>query len=382
MTRTHSATRNRYDAHELGGAFGDLGTLIPFIAAYIAVLRMDASAVLLGFGVALVVVGLVYRTPFPVQPMKAIGTIAVGHSAGVAVTGSIVVGAGVVTAAIWLALALTGTARRAAQLIPRPALLGVILGLGFSFMVEGARLMATSPWLGGILLIGTLAMLAQSRFPAMLALLPIGFVISFLQKPELVGELAAIELGLELPSLAWTGLGWNDLWLGAIYLALPQLPMTFGNALIAITEENNRQFPERPVTERQVALSTGLLNVWASAIGGVPMCHGAGGMAGHVQFGARTGGASVMLGIALVALAVLLGDSIGLLLAVFPEPVLGVILFLAGAQLALGSKEPGPEKMDRYLMLTTAGLTMWNAGFAILFGLIGYHGFKRGWFRI
>lgn len=374
--------RNRYDVHELGGAFGDLGTLIPFVAAYIAVLKMDAAAILLGFGVALVVVGLVYGTPFPVQPMKAIGTIAVGHSAGIALTGPIVVGAGVVTAAIWLALALTGTARRAAGLIPRPALLGVILGLGFSFMVEGARLMATSPWIGGLLLLGTLAMLAHARFPAMLALLPIGFAIALVQRPELAGELAGLEISPRLPSLAWSGIGWNELWLGAIYLALPQLPMTFGNALIAITEENNRLFPERPVSERQVALSTGLLNVWGSAIGGVPMCHGAGGLAGHVQFGARTGGASVLLGLILCLVALLLGDSIGLLLRVFPEPVLGVILFLAGAQLAMGSKEAGPEKMDRYLMLTTAGLTLWNAGLAVLFGLIGYHAFKRGWLRV
>ena len=58
---------------EWAGAFGDLGTLIPFVAAYIGVLKLDPFGVLFAFGVSMVACGLYYRTPFPVQPMKAIG---------------------------------------------------------------------------------------------------------------------------------------------------------------------------------------------------------------------------------------------------------------------------------------------------------------------
>lgn len=36
--------------------------------------------------------------------------------------------------------------------------------------------------------------------------------------------------------------------------------MTFGNALVAISEENNRLFPDRPVTEGKVDFSTGVMN--------------------------------------------------------------------------------------------------------------------------
>jgi predicted benzoate:H+ symporter BenE len=370
---------NRYDLRELAGAFGDLGTLIPFVAAYIVVLKMDAAAILLGFGAALIVVGVLYRTPFPVQPMKAIGAVAIGQGAAAGLTAAAVVGAGVVTGLIWLVLGLTGTAKRAADLVPRPALLGVILGLGFSFMLEGIRMMGESPWLAGALLAMTLLMLSRSRFPAMLALLAVGFLVALIEQPGLASELAGVRASPRLPTIVWPTLTWNDLWLGAILLALPQLPLTFGNALIAITEENNRLFPGHAVSESRVSMSTGLMNLWSSAIGGIPLCHGAGGMAGHVRFGATTGGASVMLGALLTLTALLLGDSIGLLLRVFPQSVLGIILFLAGTELAMSSREPSPDKVDRFIVLATAAIAVWNVGLAVVFGFLGYHAAKRQW---
>ncbi|MCK7502349.1 MAG: hypothetical protein MZW92_80145 [Comamonadaceae bacterium] len=61
---------------EWAGAFGDLGTLVPFLLAYISLVKVDPFGVLFAFGVAKIVAGLYYRTPFPVQPMKAVGVIA------------------------------------------------------------------------------------------------------------------------------------------------------------------------------------------------------------------------------------------------------------------------------------------------------------------
>src|SRR3977135_375957 len=62
---------NRFDRMEVAGAFGDLGTLVPFVVAYISVLKMDPFGVLLAFGLSMIVCGFVYRMPIPVQPMKA-----------------------------------------------------------------------------------------------------------------------------------------------------------------------------------------------------------------------------------------------------------------------------------------------------------------------
>lgn len=374
--------KNCYTLSELAGAFGDLGTLIPFVVAYVSIVGMDPAGVLLMFGATLIVVGLSFKTPFPVQPMKAIGAAAVTQTAGAAaLTPAMVAGAGLVTGAIWLALAASGLAKRLAQWIPRPALLGVIMGLGFSFMLEGIRMMAQEWVLAAALLSMTLLLLARSRIPAMVVLLAVGAVVALVQQPALAADLTLIKPAFHLPDLAWPALGWHDVWLGALLLALPQLPLTFGNALIAITEQNNRLFPDRPVTERQVAFSTGVVNLLSSAIGGIPMCHGAGGMAGHVKFGARTGGASVMLGALPTGLALFFAESVGTLFRLFPPAVLGVILFLAGAELALGSRDPGAEKEDRFVVLATAAFAVLNVGVAVVFGFLAHHAVQRGWLR-
>lgn len=370
---------NRYDLAELSGAFGDLGTLVPFVIAYLAIVKMDPAGVLLGFGVVMIATGLWYRTPFPVQPMKTIGTAAATQAAGVAVTPGIVVGAGLATAIIWLVLGATGLAKRFAQWIPRSTLLGVVMGLGFSFMLAGTRMMAGAPWIAAALL--AFALITHSRLPVMLLLLAAGVAIALFREPALGSQLAAIQPGFRWPDLAWSSLSAADLWTGAVLLAIPQLPLTFGNALLAVTRENNRLFPDRPVGERGVAISTGLANAWTSAVGGVPVCHGAGGMAGHVKFGARTGGATVMLGVLLTVLALFFSGSVHVLLRLFPDPVLGVILFVAGAELALSSKEDGGEHVERFVLLTTAAITVVHVGVAVVYGILAFHASKRGWMR-
>jgi MFS superfamily sulfate permease-like transporter len=128
-------------------------------------------------------------------------------------------------------------------------------------------------------------------------------------------------------------------------------------------------------------MSTGLMNLGSSLIGGIPMCHGAGGMAGHVQFGARTGGSSIILGSILLCAGLFLSSSIGTVLRMFPQNVLGVILFMAGLQLALGSRDTGAEKADRFVVLATAALAIWNVGVAVLFGILAHHASRRGWLR-
>jgi MFS superfamily sulfate permease-like transporter len=379
---TNVPIKNNFDLAELGGAFGDLGTLIPFIVAYVSILKMDPSGILLGFGLALIIVGAYYKTPFPVQPMKAIGTAAITQTAGaVVLTPAVVAGAGVATGLFWLLLGTTGLARRLSLLIPKPVLIGIVMGLGFSFMREGIVMMDKNWWLAAVLLGLTLYLLSRSRIPAMLVLLLIGMAAALFEQPALADSLAMIKPEFRLPDFAWPSITLNDLWLGAVLLALPQLPLTFGNALIAITEENNRLFPDRPVSERKVSFSTGLMNLWSSAIGGIPMCHGAGGMAGHVKFGAHTGGAAIMLGSLLLVLALFFGGSMMTIFALFPSPVLGVILFLAGAELALGGRPQDQERGGRFVVLSTAAFAMWNVGAAVIFGALIHYAAKRDWIK-
>jgi MFS superfamily sulfate permease-like transporter len=374
---------NRYDRMEIAGAFGDLGTLVPFVVAYIGVLKMDPFGVLLAFGLTMLVCGFVYRTPIPVQPMKAAGAIATTQAAQtLVITPAMVWGASLATGIIWLLLGLTGTARHVAKLVARPIVLGIILGLGFGFMIEGAKMMSQNWWIGGAALLGTSLLMANRVVPAMFLLLVFGAGYGIWSDPTLLAALRDMHIEPRLPTFALGSMTFNDFLLGAIFLALPQVPLTLGNAVIAITEENNRLFPNRPVDESRISTSTGLMNLLSAGVGGVPMCHGAGGMAGHVQFGARTGGALVILGVVLLAIAILFSGSVATLLRLFPSAVLGVILFLTGAQLALGACDVPKDKGERFVLMVTGALAVWNVGIAFLVGLTAYWLNKKGLLRV
>ncbi len=372
--------RNRFDRMEWAGAFGDLGTLIPFVAAYISVVKMDPLGVLLAFGISMVACGWFYRTPFPVQPMKAIGAVVATQAAQVAVlTSASVIASSILTGLIWLILGATGLATTVARLVPRTVVIGIVLGLGMSFMLEGAKMMSTN-WPLAAAAFVVAALLRNSRvLPAMFVLLLGGFAYSLVRDPQLVAQLGNISIGLRAPQLTVPTLAWNDMLLGMVYLALPQVPLTLGNAIIGTHEENNRLFPDRPITIRQVAISTGIMNLFSAGVGGVPMCHGAGGMAAHVSFGARTGGSSIILGVVLIILGLAFSDSIELLLQTFPLPVLGVILFLTGTLLATGNLQGITSKATAFIIVATAGMAVWNIAVAFILGLFLHQLHTRGY---
>jgi MFS superfamily sulfate permease-like transporter len=368
---------------EWAGAFGDLGTLIPFVVAYIAVVKVDPFGILLSFGVALVVSGFFYRTPFPVQPMKAIGAVAATQTAQTAtIVPATIYAASLATGLIWLVLGLTGAAKSIASLVPRMVVIGIVLGLGISFMLEGIKLMHLGWVIAAVGLLGTLLLLTNKSIPAMFVLLLFGVLCGVIENPEPLRNLMATKPQFRLPSFALAGITWHDVLIGTTLLALPQLPLTLGNAIIAIREENNRLFPDRSVTENRIATSTGVMNLVSAAVGGVPMCHGAGGMAGHVAFGARTGGAPIILGSILLCLALFFSASVRALFGVLAQPVLGVILFLTGAQLALGSCDFSKNKGERFITLATTAFAMWNVGLAFVVGLALAYIARRGRLRL
>jgi MFS superfamily sulfate permease-like transporter len=362
---------NRYDRMEWAGAFGDLGTLMPFVIAYVSVLKLDPFGVLFGFGVSMIVCGWYYKTPFPVQPMKAAGAVATTQAAQSAlVTPGAVYGAGLVSGLIWLLLGATGLAQRLTRWISRPVAQGVVLGLGMAFMLQGARLMAEQWLVAGMGLVVVVLLAKSRRVPGIFVLLVLGIAWTAFRQPELLQKLEQMRPELRWPTLAWSAISWHELIIGTMFLALPQVPLTLGNAIIGVREENNRLFPDRPVSDRQVAMSTGVMNLFGSAVGGVPMCHGAGGMAGHVAFGARTGGSLVILGGLLLVLALGFSSSVVTLFEVIPQAVLGTILFMTGVQLSSGQFDQTRDGHASTVLLVTAGLSMWNVGIGFSVGLL------------
>ena len=371
-------TKNLYNKMEWAGAFGDVGTLIPFVVAYITIVKVEPLGLLLMFGIALMASGFYYRTPLPIQPMKAIGAAAVAGGIGPAA----LFGAGLTTGLFWLLAGVTGAIRPISRLATKPVVRGIMLGLGLSFMVDGVNRMRTAPFLAGIALVATYLLLTNPRIPAMFVLLIIGVVSAVIMDPQLISELAKIHIGFNLPVFSLSAMTWNDVVVGTLLFTLPQIPLTLGNAVIAIVAENNELFPDRKVTEKKIAISQGIMNLIAPIFGGVPMCHGAGGMAGHVRFGAKTGGALVILGSLLVLLALFFSDSVAIFFKIFPNAILGVILFFAGAELAIVVRDIGDKKSDFYVMLIVAAFAMWNMGAAFLVGIILDYSLRKNWLKI
>jgi MFS superfamily sulfate permease-like transporter len=370
---------NDYNVHEAAGAFGDVGTLIPFLVGYITVAKIDPVGVLVAFGLFKIMAGVMYKTPVPIQPMKAIGTAAISHAG--AITAGAVWASGLFTGVLWLAMGLTGTVTWIAKITTRPVIHGLVLGLGLAFFLEGIKLAEGDVLLAAVAVALTFVLLSYERVPAMLLLLGFGIVVALIREPQLVAELGAVSLRFRFPDFALTQIARRDVITGVVVLGLPQAALTLGNAIVATVEENNQLFPDRPITVRGVAIDHGIMNLVGTSLGGVPMCHGAGGMAGHVRFGARTGGALVILGALVLITGLFFADSVETLFKLFPPALLGVILMFGGLELAAGVRTNGGPKADRYVMLFTAGLAIWNMGVAYLAGLALWYGFERGWLK-
>lgn len=367
---------NEYNRYELAGAFGDLGTFIPFVAAYITLNKMDPLGILVTFGVFKVFVGQYFKTPFPVQPMKAIGGMAIAHPESI--TQGMIWGSGLFTAVFWLIMGLSGAVSWLHKITAKPITRGIMLGLGLSFVLQGVGMMKEQPWVAVVAAGMTFILLSQEKVPAMLLLLAFGMGVAFLGNPTLWQEIGQISARFRLPEFSLGRITWSDLVAGTLILGLPQAPLTLGNAIIGTAEENNELFPDRPAKVKTIAVDHGIMNLFSAAIGGIPLCHGAGGMAGHVRFGARTGGALVILGAIVLILGLFFSDSVATIFQMFPPSILGVILFFTGLELASITRDIGNQRSDVYIMLVVAGLAMWNMGAAYLSGLILFYGVKKG----
>ena len=371
---------NDYNKMEFAGAFGDLGTLIPFVVGYITINKMDPLGILVAFGIFKIFAGLYFKTPIPIQPMKAIGGMAISHPG--LITPGMIWGSGIFTGIFWLLMGVTGAITWIEKITTKPVVRGIMLGLGLNFIAEGMGMMREQPLLaiGGVVI--TFLLLGSRRFPAMLCLLAYGAITALIERPQLMQELSHLSLRFRLPELTFGKISLKELLAGCVMLGIPQAPLTLGNAIIGTVAENNVHFPDRKVTARKISLDHGFMNLISTCLGGIPLCHGAGGLAGHIRFGARTGGALVILGVMVLLIGLFLSDSVAFLFQVFPRSILGIILFFAGLELALVIRDIRLRKENLYVLLLTAGIAMWNMGIAYLAGLLLYYGIKRRWIAI
>jgi SulP family sulfate permease len=346
--------------------------------------KLSPSSVFLTFGLFYLVSGYYFRLPIPVQPLKAVGAIAIAYPA--VITESVIGASGIIFSVFLLVFSLSGMIDQLAKLFSQAVVRGIQLTLGLIFLKKGIELIVNKDiFMSGLqgkfseypvnLIIGivvfglVLLLLDNKRFPAALVALAVGIVsgIALGGSSMLTLSFGPTDMHLINPSM-------GDYWTAAIMLILPQIPLTIGNACVGTADTCTSLFTGNPQLRKakagKFAFSMGLMNLPAGLLGAVPMCHGTGGLAAHFRFGARTGGAPIMIGVFFIVIALVLGELGFSLLAIIPQSVLGVLLVFAGLELCplLRSLKTNEEYFIA-LLIAGIALAVPNMGWAFGVGI-------------
>ncbi len=373
--------RVRFDRQELAGAFGDIGTDLPLLIALVATCKLDASSVFTIFGALQVATGLLYGIPMPVQPLKAMAALMLSQG----LSPGTLAGGGVTIGVVMLVLAVTGALGWLARIVPKEVVRGIQLGLGSTLATLALRDYAGRDGLPGYVLafiavVALLALYRQRRVPGPLVVIGLGIVYAVAMK--LPSTSLVHSTGLRLPSIhAPTR---DELVQGALLLALPQIPLSLGNSVIATSQTSRDLFPDRAVTVRKIGLTYGIMNLVAPWFGGVPVCHGCGGMVGFHGFGARTGGAPVLYGAMYLVLGLVFAPGFERVVQVFPMPVLGVVLLFEAVALMMLVRDIASDRSATWVAFAVAAAVVglpYGYVVGMVFGTLLSIALRRGWAR-
>ncbi len=394
----------KFNRLELAGSLGDLGTLLPIAVGMIMINGLNPVGIFISVGLLYLLAGIYFQVPVSVQPMKVIGAYAIAT----AMTSSQIMASGALMGVILILIGATNIITVIARYIPKPVVRGVQLSTGILLMTEGIKFMIGSsnfqmmhqlsePFLkvqhlgivpvgvliGGIGAVVTMFFISSKRFPAGLIIIITGITIGAVFGTHKGFD--SLHFGLYLPEFLPFDFPTNIDFVFALFaLALPQLPMTLGNAVVANTDLSYKYFgaDSKKVTNRSVTLSMGLANIVCFCLGGMPLCHGAGGLAAHYRFGARTAGSNIIIGVLFIALATTFGTGLLTLIYLIPMAILGVLLFFAGGQLALTLLDI-KERKDLFVTFAILVITLSsNLGVGFMAGIVLAYMLKTRFFTV
>ncbi|GFP99685.1 molybdate transporter 2 [Phtheirospermum japonicum] len=393
---------------ELSGAVGDLGTYIPIVLALTLVSNLDLSTTLIFTALYNIASGVLFGTPMPVQPMKSIAAVAVSETPHLTV--SQIAAAGISTAAVLLFLGVTGLMSFLYRYLPLPVVRGVQLSQGLAFAFSAIKYIrynqdftkttatkTTDPrsWLGldGLILALTCLLFLilttgdgsvnensdtsivptsrrrvqkrlkiLSSIPSALILFLLGLVLCFIRDPSIFNDIKFGPSRFHVLSITW-----DDFKIGFLRGAVPQIPLSVLNSVIAVCKLSGDLFPGTELSATKVSISVGVMNLVGCWFGAMPVCHGAGGLAGQFRFGGRSGLSVVFLGLGKLVLGLLFGNSFVRILSGFPVGILGVLLLFAGIELAMASRDMN-SKEESFVMLVCAAVSLTGSSAALGFG--------------
>ena len=342
---------------------GDFGTLIPLAAGYIVVCGLDPAALLISIGIVSIATGLVFRLPVPIEPMKVIAVVAIAQ----AWTPSMVYASAFIMGIIWIVFSATGLIELLSRYTPQPVVRGVQAALGVMLAIQAFR-MLSSWWILGLTALAIAVLLRNNRFaPGILIILLLGFGISLYQGLSFEG----ITPGLALPGFTLFKI--SDIWPVMLLAGFAQIPLTATNAVISTASVMKTYWPKREIGPKKLALSIGIANLAIPFIGGMPICHGAGGLAAKHFFGARTGGANIAIGIIELFCGLFLASYAAIIVTRFPEAVIGAMLLLIGFELIRFVKDVKVGFDLVPLLVVVAVSVFTNMAYGFVAGIIVYY---------
>jgi uncharacterized membrane protein (UPF0136 family) len=358
--------RARFDRNEFSGAFGDIGTDFPLIVGMILAAGLDVPSVLIMFGAMQVLTGLAYGMPMPAQPLKAMAVIVITQK----LSGNILYGGGLAIGVLMLLLTVTGLIEWLARAVPKSVVRGIQFGLGLQLASLALKDYVPADGRMGYALAAaafllTALLLGNRRFPPapIVILLGIGYALFF----KLSGSLPGHGFGLHLPHFYKPAT--HDIWIGFLLLALPQIPLSLGNSILATRQVAEDLFPERHVTVKKISTTYSFMNLINPFFGGIPTCHGSGGIAGHYAFGGRTGGSVIIYGSLYLVLGLFFSAGFSTAVQLFPLPVLGVILLFEALALMKLTRDMMTVPADFALVLLV-GLICFGVPYGYVIGLV------------
>lgn len=364
---------------EISGSLGDIGTFIPLFVALGRQRLIAVAPALFCAGLCNLIAGLVFDIPMPIQPMKSIVSVALLSL----LSKQQVSLAGVWMGAFLLLLGITNGIELVHRLLPDSIVSGIQIGVGMSLALHGidmikdlnswteevdCKLLALMAALVSLYLMrpnddttsSSSSCLGGRRIPVGLFLFGIGTLIAIVELVIHSPSSSTTSWSL-VPILEWNTLAGstlNDWKVALLQGAIPQLPLTILNSVIS-TCCLASSLCNKTLSRQKVCLSVGAMNLVLCPLGAMPTCHGAGGLAGQHQFGARHGASVVVLGLAKMLLAIFAGKYILTFLDAIPAAILGVMLAIAGHALGLQGlllvmKEDRCIRVDGTIALVTA----------------------------
>ncbi len=356
---------------DVSGAFGDIGLLFPLSIALITKNHFNPTALFLMAGLFYILSSYYFKITMPVQPLKAIAVIAIAKGLG----SDIINTSGMEMGIILLFIAFTGLSVKLGRIFPVSVVRGIQLGLGLLLVKASLHLMNKDISIAVIAVLILIACIfVFKKIPPLIPIMILGIVFSL--KGIKMASLGYIPLSTRMPA------NLNELWRAFIVLVLPQLALTFGNAVVATEATGKALYGQRAqrLNFKSIPTSMGVANIISGILGGVPMCHGSGGVTAHYKFGATSERSGYIIGFTLITLAILFGHSSLSIISAFPNGILGVSLFYVGVQHSLYIRDIFNDRIGMFVALVTAifGFFTTNLTLGFLVGLAIYYMLTRG----